>query len=169
LFYEKIHASIFTKIVLQSKKVLFPNGYPGPPPVDPTPEEQVILREQLEKRLFSLLPCAYLLVRYRFRNVLISTLAPAAKIMFGPNLDVQRRTVKGILDPLNSNKCNVHLLLFIFDAILVAVFPELALGAAGNGHETPVDDSASTTSTPHGLGPGDRPLSGASLFSSPEP
>jgi hypothetical protein len=60
LFYEQVHLSIFTKIVLQSKKVLFPNGYPGPPPVDPTPEEQVLLREQLEKRLFNLLPCACL-------------------------------------------------------------------------------------------------------------
>jgi hypothetical protein len=89
--------------------------------------------------------------------------------MFGPNLDMQQRTVKGILDPLNSSKCNVHLLLFILDAILVTVFPELALGAAGNGPETPVEDSASTASTPHGLSPSDRPLSGVSLFSSPEP
>ena len=44
-----------TQIVATSKKVLFPNGYPSPPPIDPTPEEQVIMREQLETRLLDLL------------------------------------------------------------------------------------------------------------------
>ena len=39
-----------------SKKTLFPNGYPAPPPPDPTPEEQIILRERLEMRLLSILP-----------------------------------------------------------------------------------------------------------------
>lgn len=47
---------LFTKIVIESKKSLFPNGYPGPPPIVPTLEEQVINREELEKRLFDLVP-----------------------------------------------------------------------------------------------------------------
>jgi hypothetical protein len=44
------------EIVATSKKVLFPNGYPSPPPIDPALEEQVIMREQLETRLLDLLP-----------------------------------------------------------------------------------------------------------------
>lgn len=90
--------------------------------------------------------------------------ATVAKVIFGPNLDTQRRTVKGILDPLNSNKCNAHLLVFIFDAILITIFPELALGAVGEGPE--VDGNTSRTSTPQDLSNdhNDRPLSGVSLF-----
>ena len=52
----QITAPRITQIVATSKKVLFPNGYPSPPPIDPTPEEQVIMREQLETRLLDLLP-----------------------------------------------------------------------------------------------------------------
>lgn len=55
-----------TQIVATFKKDLFPNGYPSPPPIDPTREEQVIMQEQLETRLLDLLPRMpnnYLLVR----------------------------------------------------------------------------------------------------------
>lgn len=37
---------IFMTIKL-AKSNLFPNGYPGPPPVIPTAEEQIVIREQL--------------------------------------------------------------------------------------------------------------------------
>jgi hypothetical protein len=57
----------------------------------------------------------------------------AGKLIYGPDLDVQRRTVKDILDPLSSSKCNLHLLMFILDAILVTVFPELALNIPDSG------------------------------------
>ena len=51
----QITAPRITQVVATSKRVLFPNGYPSPPPIDPTPEEQVIMREQLETRLLDLL------------------------------------------------------------------------------------------------------------------
>jgi hypothetical protein len=51
-----ITAPRITRIVAQGKKTLFPNGYPGPSPLDPSPEEQIILREQLETRLSTLVP-----------------------------------------------------------------------------------------------------------------
>ncbi|CAG7851643.1 SubName: Full=Uncharacterized protein {ECO:0000313/EMBL:CCA70162.1} [Serendipita indica DSM 11827] len=109
LFYTHTHPSMFTKILAQSKKVLFPDGYPGPPPVEPTIEEQVLIREQLEKRLFD---CVF---------------PVAAKLLFGTKLSIQGRTIRGILDPLGSKQCNVHLLIFLLDAIVVSLFPELAL------------------------------------------
>lgn len=49
-----------TGIVAQTKNVMFPNGYPGPSPVEPTREEQLLLREQLEMRLLDLVPCTQL-------------------------------------------------------------------------------------------------------------
>ncbi|PVG04749.1 hypothetical protein CPB86DRAFT_15627 [Serendipita vermifera] len=132
LFYSRIDARVFTHIIIQSKKVLFPNGFPGPPPVIPTIEEQVLIREQLERRLFDIVP------------------PMVGKLIYGPNLDVQRRTVKDILDPLSSSKCNLHLLMFILDAILVTVFPELAMNAPDsempkNGASSPEQDSPTHT------------------------
>lgn len=58
LFYANMRPALFTKIIIQFKKALFPDGYPGPPPIEPTPEEQVLMREQLEKRLFDIVPRA---------------------------------------------------------------------------------------------------------------
>lgn len=128
LFYANMRPALFTKIILQSKKVLFPDGYPGPPPVEPTLEEQVLIREQLEKRLFDLVP------------------PMAAKVLFGPDPATQQRTVKGILDPLNSSKCNVHLLVLLLDAILITLFPELGLGSdATTGEGAESNDSAGLT------------------------
>lgn len=50
------------KIIVQGKKSLFPNGHPAESPPDPTPEEQVVLRERLEARLITLLPCEHCLL-----------------------------------------------------------------------------------------------------------
>ena len=47
---------IFTTIKL-AKDTLFPNGYPGPPTVVPTAEEQVIIKEQLILQVERYIPC----------------------------------------------------------------------------------------------------------------
>ena len=51
-------------------------------------------------------------------------------MIFGPTVVSRRRTVKAILDPLNSSACNTHLFILIFDLILATVFPELAQSTA---------------------------------------
>jgi hypothetical protein len=76
-------------------------------------------------------------------------LAIAAKVLFGPDMETQQRTVKGMLDPLNSNKCNVHLLILILDVTLVTIFPELALVSEANVTEGP-DNGDSVAETPIG-------------------
>lgn len=38
-------------VVKLSKQTLFPNGYPGPPPTIPSPEEQALLKEELLRQL----------------------------------------------------------------------------------------------------------------------
>lgn len=45
-----------SSLVVLSKQILFPNGYPGPPPVTPSRAEQTILREGLERRIEELTP-----------------------------------------------------------------------------------------------------------------
>jgi len=43
-------------IIRIAKKTLFPNGYLSPPPIDPTPEEQAAIREQLTARIQQAVP-----------------------------------------------------------------------------------------------------------------
>ena len=43
-------------IIRIAKKTLFPNGYLAPPPIDPTPEEQVVIRERLAARIQEVIP-----------------------------------------------------------------------------------------------------------------
>lgn len=51
LYTHVLSTSSMLSVVRLSKRALFPNGYPGPPPVYPTVEEQVAMREQVVKRL----------------------------------------------------------------------------------------------------------------------
>jgi len=88
-----------------AKRTLFPNGYPAPTPIDPSPEEQAVLRTRL--------------VAWRGKGG-IELLLP---ILLGPD---PSRTLGAALDPLSSAQCNHHLVVFLLDRILVGLFPELA-------------------------------------------
>ena len=88
-------------VVRVSKRTLFPNGYPGPPPVDPTAEEQVVIREEVIKRLTERVPVPV-------RSVLLGDL-----------------TVSGVVDGLSDETCNRHLAVFVVDALLLSLFPEM--------------------------------------------
>lgn len=112
--------ALVLKIVVQGKRLLFPNGWPGPPPIDPTPEEQVVIRESLEIRLAGLLPDA------------------VAPVLIGHDMPSRRLTIRSAIDPLTSVPCNNHLLILILDALLLALFPEM-------GMETCATESSATT------------------------
>ena len=91
-------------VVRLSKQTLFPNGYPGPPPVDPTAEEQVVLREQLVKRITEWLP------------------STACSILLG---DSAVSTLEMVVDGLSDGACNRHLVVLLMDVILLSLFPEM--------------------------------------------
>ncbi|KAF5337075.1 hypothetical protein D9611_003380 [Ephemerocybe angulata] len=96
--------SFILNIARISKRTLFPNGYPGPPPIDPSPEEQAQIRAKL--------------VAWRGKGPL-SHLLP---VIVGPD---PSETFSAALDPLGDPQCNTRLLVFILDRVLVALFPEL--------------------------------------------
>ncbi|KAG8901142.1 hypothetical protein FRB99_005514 [Tulasnella sp. 403] len=108
LLWNKVFTpSTFSSIVLASTDTLFPasnNGYPGPPPDIPTETEQLLIRKKLEKRLGEIIPSVLRL--------------PAAPTQ--------------ILDPLSSAECNAHLIILVFDLILVTLFPEMAAQVTGD-------------------------------------
>lgn len=47
LLYATLSPAFILNLVRLSKRTLFPNGYPGPPPIEPTVEEQLAVRERL--------------------------------------------------------------------------------------------------------------------------
>lgn len=47
LLYATLSPGFFLNLVRLSKKTMFPNGFPGLPPVEPTVEEQAALRRKL--------------------------------------------------------------------------------------------------------------------------
>jgi len=94
-------------VLKASKNTLFPNGYPAPPPIDPSPEEQAVMLEQLICRLHARVPPLIALV------------------LFGPNKSAQVETIEAALQPLSSAECNSHLVLFILDNVILTAFPEL--------------------------------------------
>ncbi|KAG8220111.1 hypothetical protein J3R82DRAFT_1131 [Butyriboletus roseoflavus] len=104
LYTYVLSASSMISVVRVSKQTLFPNGYPGPVPVDPTAEEQVAIREQLVQRIAERVP------------------ALARTVLLG---DPAVNTLYGVVDALNDGACNRHLAVFVVDAVLLSVFPEM--------------------------------------------
>lgn len=97
LYTHVLSAPSLLSVVRLSKRTLFTHGYLGPPPADPTAEEQVVIREELVKR--------------------INTQIPALGVLGG--------TLDGVVDALSDEACNRHLAVFLVDALLLAVFPEM--------------------------------------------
>ncbi|KAF8273783.1 PXA domain-containing protein [Lactarius quietus] len=104
-----------TGLVSAAKHSLFPNGYPAQSPPDPTPEEQVVLRSELVRRLTQAIP------------------TPLAPLLLGPTPSVREQRLSALLDPFDDQACNAHLFMLIFDLLLLALFPEMAVGATEVG------------------------------------
>ncbi|KAH9964432.1 PXA domain-containing protein [Russula dissimulans] len=100
-----------TAVISAAKNSLFPSGYPAQSPPDPTLEERVVLRSELLQRLAQVIPGA----------------TPAAR----------ERTLSALLDPFDEQACNAHLFMLIFDLALLALFPEMAVGASDSGVGSP--------------------------------
>jgi hypothetical protein len=63
-------------------------------------------------------------------------------------MTARRETIKATIDPLNSVECNNHLLVFVLDAVLLVLFPEMGLDAeasTGGVFETPASTPYDTT------------------------
>jgi hypothetical protein len=50
---------------------------------------------------------------------------PVAPFVLGPTEAIRRETVSSAIAPLSSRECNVHLVVFILDAFLLSIFPDL--------------------------------------------
>jgi len=74
-----------------------------------------VLRSELVRRLAQTLP------------------APLAPLLLGPTPSVREQRLSALLDPFDDQACNAHIFLLIFDLVLLALFPEMAVGATDIG------------------------------------
>jgi hypothetical protein len=119
---------LVTNIVKAAKKALFPDGWPGPAPPDPSPEEQVAMRKALAQRLSDRVPGKSISPNLNLCSWFLA--ASAAKLVLGPN---PSRTIDAALSPFDDQACNIHLVLVFLDLVLLALFPELGVG--GDSHD----------------------------------
>ncbi|KAG6868322.1 hypothetical protein C0993_004931 [Termitomyces sp. T159_Od127] len=127
LLEAQLSPAFVLSITRTAKRTLFPNGYPAPPPIEPTPEEQAEFRARL--------------VGWRPRGALATRLLP---LLLGPD---PSSTLDTALDPLSSTPCNVHLVLFLLDLFILELFPELALSVNEQGSTVAHGDYGGGTST----------------------
>ena len=55
--------------------------------------------------------------------------APLAPLLLGPTPSAREQRLSALLDPFDDQACNAHLFMLIFDLLLLALFPEMAVGA----------------------------------------
>ncbi|KAI0757203.1 PXA domain-containing protein [Daedaleopsis nitida] len=108
LYTHLFSPAMLANIVRSARRALFPEGWPAPPPVDPTPEEQVEMRDAVRRRLVERVPGA---------------IAP----LLGPTPVARAATIDAALAPLDNAACNAHLAIFILDLVLLTVFPEMGV------------------------------------------
>jgi hypothetical protein len=58
---------------------------------------------------------------------------PLVPLLLGTTQALRERTLSALLDPFDEQACNAHLFMLIFDLILLALFPEMAVGATDTG------------------------------------
>lgn len=120
-------------IIRTAKKTLFPNGYLAPPPIDPAPEEQVVIQERLAARIQQTIPGRSSLYGhiYNFSPCLRVAVTNdrqsgwIAPLVLGAQPLAREQTIRDILDPLSSAECNSHLVMFILDSMLMTLIPEM--------------------------------------------
>lgn len=108
-----------------AKQALFPNGYPGPAALIPSVEEQLLLRARLVRCAEDRVPGENVPQYNLWSDQVMSTCADlVGSLLLGPTRDSRLEAISEALAPLDDPSCNAHLVLLLFDAIVLALFPE---------------------------------------------
>jgi hypothetical protein len=121
-----------TTIAQISKRTLFPlpSGYPTPPLPEPSASEKVAIRSSLLSTL----------VAHTHKGVFQRQLATL--ILGWEEGGNMMSTLEGALEALEDGVCNLHLVVFLLDRVVLGLFPEL--GVDGGMDENRKSESPST-------------------------
>jgi hypothetical protein len=129
---DKVNQASIADVVRRIKFIMFPNnGYPATRPPDPTSEGQILIRESLERRLIELAERKINHETGESRTKVELSLAFFASLFVGQSSPVRECTIHNFVEPFSNNAANAHLLLFLLDAALLALFPEAGLPSNG--------------------------------------
>jgi hypothetical protein len=92
------------RVVDLVERILFPDGWPSPPPIEPTPEEARVLDAQFRRRVDEVLP---------------AFVKRAITAVPGEN------AADALVDIVSDYECNAHLVALLLPAIVAALVPEL--------------------------------------------
>jgi hypothetical protein len=70
------------------------------------------------------------------------------RVLLGPTGKAREEVLESVLDGVGDRRCNMHLVLFILDAIVLRVFPELGIGGVDLGVERSEEVGVSSEETP---------------------
>lgn len=138
LYTHVLCPSRILQIVRLSTAVLFPNGNLGPSPIIPTEAEQVEIRATLLRRLAAITSGSSSATSNQLDDTLDSSRNPQAilcRSLLGPTAKTQREVLAQAVDGLGDKHCNMHLILFILDAIVLRMFPEIGVPIVGTSTE----------------------------------
>jgi len=54
------------------------------------------------------------------------------RVLLGKGREEREEVIGGVLDGLGDRVCNTHLVVFLLDAVVLRVFPELGVGGGGD-------------------------------------
>lgn len=74
-----------------------------------------------------------------------ATVAFISGLVLGPGHHTSRETIIDVLEPLSSEACNAHLILFLLDLLILALFPELGVQISSDDE---ANDGRRTASSP---------------------
>jgi len=147
LYTHILSPSRLLHIIRLSTYTLFPNGYPAPPPQIPTLQEQIQIHQELLHRLgdiasqSSLAPSPSSTSSKGGSSSGTGTRGLIGRVLLGPTEKAREEVLESVLDGVGDRRCNMHLVLFILDAIVLRVFPELGIGGVDLGVEVGVVSS----------------------------
>jgi hypothetical protein len=115
-----------TTIAQISKRALFPlpSGYPTPPPPEPSAAEKVAVRSSLLSAL----------VAHTHKGIFQRQLAT---LMLGKQEGGNMMaTLEGALEAVEDGVCNLHLVVFLLDRVVLGLFPELGVDGGMDENRT---------------------------------
>lgn len=68
-----------------------------------------------------------------------------APLILGAHSPAVEQTISDILDPLSSAECNIHLIMFILDSMLITLIPEMGTATDASMLDGPVASLGGTT------------------------
>lgn len=103
LLSSQLTSKLSFRLIDLAERILFPfDGYPGPTPIDPTPDEAADMRDKAEKRIGEIIP-------------------KPLRVIFCP----EDKDVSRLMEWMSDAGCNAHLVGMMLVSLVATLLPDL--------------------------------------------